>query len=236
MQKAIALLLAFAMIFCFTACKNHTENNGDETTTEEITTGKPGDWVTNADGELQTVTTPYIFTEPGGEVKTEIVTDENGSEYAMPVTTVVYDIETYPGATQAPTVAPGNTLAPTSKKWPTSSFMSKLPVLSENVDEMNSSKKEEGEIAILYFNDVSYADYLKYIDECKAAGFAQTYGHNLPEKEEDGESYIYYSIANGLYVGITYYTNSAPYRNCDVKISVSNYDVAGIQSTTNQEK
>ncbi|MBQ3604098.1 MAG: hypothetical protein IJA02_09670 [Clostridia bacterium] len=235
MKKILALLMAFAMIFCLAACKDSVKDNG-ESTTEEATTGRPGDFVTDANGEVLLVTKPYIITEANGEVKTEKVTDEKGSEYVMPVTTVVVDVETYPGATQAPTVAPGNTMAPTGKKWPKDEFMKKLPVLSENVDDINSSATEEGNIAILYFNDVSYADYLKYIEKCKAAGFEQTYGHDLPEKEENGESYIYYSIANGLYVGITYNTDKAPYRNCDVKISVADYDVAGINASINSEK
>lgn len=235
MKKLLALLLAFALVFCLAACKDAVEDNG-ESTTEEVTTGRPGEWVTNANGEVQTITTPYLLTEANGEIKTEIVTGADGKDVAQPVTTVIYDVETYPGATQAPTVAPGNTMASTGKKWPKDEFMKKLPVLSENVDDINSSANEEGNIAILYFNDVSYADYLKYIDKCKAAGFEQTYGHDLPEKEENGESYIYYSIANGLYVGITYNTDSYPYRNCDVKISVSDYDVAGINTAVNSEK
>lgn len=235
MKKTLALLMAFAMIFCLAACKDSVKDNG-ESTTEEATTGRPGDFVTDANGEVLLVTKPYIITEANGEVKTEKVTDEKGSEYVMPVTTVVVDVETYPGATQAPTVAPGNTMAPTGKKWPKDEFMKKLPVLSENVDDINSSATEEGNTAILYFNDVSYADYLKYIEKCKAAGFEQTLGNNLPEKEENGESYIYYSIANGLYVGIVYNTDKAPYRNCDVRISVTDFEPEGLNASINSEK
>ena len=231
MKKAVALLLAFALIFCLAACKNQVAL-GEETTQE--TTGKPGDWITNADGEVQTVTRSYLLTEENGEMKTEIVTNADGSEQAVPVTTFVYDVATYPGATQPATVPPGYTLASTGKAWPTESFMSALPVLSETVDDIDLQTNEKGDVAILYFNEVSYADYLKYVDKCKAAGFEQTSGSTLPETETDGESYIYYSASNGLYVGITYNTDSAPYRNCDVRISVANYSVYGGSETASE--
>lgn len=221
MKKTFALLLAFVLIFSFAACKSQPVN---ETTTEEPT-GKPGDWVTDTNGEVQTITRTYVITEKSGEIETTHVTDANGKEIALPVTTFLYDIETHPGATQPPTSPPGYTMAPMGKSWPADSFFSALPVLSENVDDITTSKKEAGEIAILCFNEVSYADYLKYIEECKAAGFEQTSGDKLPEKETDGESYIYYSVANGLYVTISYNTDSAPHRNCDVRIIVTNYDV-----------
>lgn len=229
MKKVIAVILAFAMIFAFAACKNNIdEGQTTEPVTEE--TGKPGDWVTNAAGEVQTTAESYLVLDDNSKPMTEVVTDENGSENVQLVTTLVYDIVTVPGATQAPTVAPGFTMADKDMKWPAYSFIKKLPVLAEKVSDSSYSQNEEGEVAVIYLNDMSYADYLKYIDKCKAAGFEQTYGHNLPEKEVDGESYIYYSIANGLYLGVTYNTNTAPYRNCDVKITVANYDVAGINS------
>lgn len=230
MKNIVAILLVFSMIFAFAACKNNIID--DETTTEPVIeeTGKPGDWVTNADGEVQTTVKQYIILDDNSKPMTEIVTDENGSENVQVVTTVVYDIQTYPGATEAPTVAPGYTMADKNLNWPEYEFLAKVPVLADKISDSSYSKNDKGEAAVIYLNDMSYADYLKYIDKCKAAGFEQTYGHNLPEEEVDGESYIYYSIANGLYLGVTYNTNSAPYRNCDVKITVANYDVAGIGS------
>lgn len=229
MKKFLAAVLAFAMIFALAACKNNVdENQTTEPVAEE--TGRPGDWVTNASGELQTTANHYVILDDNSKPMTEIVTDENGSESVQVVTTVVYDIETYPGATQAPTVAPGYTMADKNMSWPAYKFIEKVPVLAEKISDSSYSKTEDGEAAVIYLNDMSYEDYLKYIDKCRAAGFEQTYGNNLPEKEEDGESYIYYSIANGLYLGVTYNTHSAPYRNCDVKITVANYDIAGINS------
>lgn len=229
MKKLIAIVLAFAMIFAFAACKNNIDENQ---TTEPVTeaTGTPGGWVTNAAGELQTTQNYYVILDDNSKPMTEIVTDEKGSENVQVVTTVVFDIETYPGATQAPTVAPGYTMADKEMSWPAYDFINKVPVLNDKISDSSYSKNDNGEVAVIYLNDMSYADYLKYIDKCKAAGFEQTYGDNLPEKEEDGRSYIYYSIANGLYLGVTYNTHSAPYRNCDVKITVANYDVAGINS------
>ena len=229
MKKIIAVVLTFAMIFVFAACKNNIDENQ---TTEPVTeaTGTPGGWVTNAAGELQTTQNYYVILDDNSKPMTEIVTDEKGSENVQVVTTVVFDIETYPGATQAPTVAPGYTMADKGMSWPGYKFMEKVPVLADKISDSSYSKNDNGEVAVIYLNDMSYADYLKYIDKCKAAGFEQTYGDNLPEKEEDGRSYIYYSIANGLYLGVTYNTHSAPYRNCDVKITVANYDVAGINS------
>ncbi len=230
MKKLIAVLLCLAMIFTFAACKKNPDTSDESETTTEETTGRPGDWVTNADGEVQTVVDSYIMLDENSKPMTEIVTDEQGSEKQQLVTTVIYDIETYPGAETVPTVAPGNTNPANVQAWPSYSFMSKLPKLADNVDDVSYSKNDEGEIAIIYFNDVSYEEYLAYVEKCKKAGFEQSYGHNLPEEEEAGASYIYYSIANGLYVGISYDTDTAPYRYCDVKISISSYDVSGAMS------
>ncbi len=225
MKNIIAVFLVFSIIFVFAACKN----NGDETqTTEPVTeeTGVPGAWVTNAQGEYQTTGYAHVVSGEDGKPMTEVVTDEKGSERLQVVTTLVYDIATYPSAAQAPTVAPGYTMADKGMNWPSYEFISAVPVLSEKISDTSYSKSDKGEVAIIYLNDMSYADYLKYIDKCKSAGFEKTYGNNLPEKETDGESYIYYSIANGLYFSVTYNTDSTPYRNCDVKITVANYDVA----------
>lgn len=229
MKNVIAVLLTFAMIFVFAACKNNIDENK---TTEPVTeaTGVPGAWVTNARGEYQTTGYHYVLSGDDGKPLTQVVTDDNGSEKYQVVTTLVYDIATYPGATQVPTVAPGYTMADKGMNWPSYEFLAAVPVLAEKISDISYSKSDEGEAAVIYLNDMSYADYLKYIDKCKAAGFEQSYGNNLPEKETDGESYIYYSIANGLYMGVIYNTDSTPYRNCDVKITVANYDVDGRNS------
>ncbi|MBR4051053.1 MAG: hypothetical protein IKK09_11200 [Clostridia bacterium] len=229
MKKYIAVVIVFAMIFAFAACKNDVdEGQTTEPVAEE--TGRPGDWVTNASGELQTTAVSYIIADEYSNPVTEIITDENGSEKVQFVTTLIYDIETNPGATQAPTVAPGFTLADKDMRWPAHKFMDKVPVLKDKISDSSYSKTEDGEVAVIYLNDISYADYLKYIEKCKTAGFEQTLGDNLPEKEEDGRSYSYYSIANGLYLNVIYNTHSAPYRNFDVKIAIANYDVASISS------
>ena len=222
MKNIIAVLLVFSLVLVFTACKN--ENQPTEPVTEE--TGVPGAWVTNAQGEYQTTGRHYVMFDENEKPLTEVVTDENGSEKRQVVTTVVYDIATYPGATEAPSAAPGYTMSDKNFNWPSYKFLAAVPVLSEKVSDISYTKNDKGEIAIVYINDLSYEGFLKYIDECNAAGFVPEYGNNLPKEETDGEIYTYYSTANGLYLGITYNTNSAPYRNCDVKIIVSNYNVS----------
>ncbi len=232
MKKLIALLLCFSLVFAFAACKNRVDEpqTTQEATTKERQTGAPGDWVTNAKGEVQTVTNSYVVPDENSHPVTQIVTDEDGSTRSEMVTTIIYDIETYPGATQVPTVAPGYTNPSNNEKWPGYAFMSKVPVLSNKVDDVSYSKTDKGEIVALRFNEVSYGDYLKYIEKCRAAGFKQDYGTKFPDKEIDGEVYIFYSLSYGLYFGVTYNTDSISYRDCDVKITVSNYDVSGIMS------
>ncbi len=228
MKKAIALLLCFAFIFAFAACKNNENNDGTtEASTTQEPTGKPGEFVTDDKGEIQTKKESYILTDENDKPITQIVTDKNGESHAQVVTTVVFDVETYPGGETIPTVAPGNTLTPDIQAWPAHKFMSKLPKFADKVDDVDYSKTEKGEIAIIYFNDVEYKDYLNYIEKCQKAGFENTYGTKIPEKPHNGESYIYYSVANGLYVGITYNTDAVPYRNCDVRISISDFNVLG---------
>lgn len=226
MKKMIAVLLCFAMIFAFAACKNSSQN--EEATTAkstEETTGKPGEFVTNDKGEIQTKADSYVLTDEKNQPITKIVTGEDGVTTYEVVTTIVYDVETYPGAETIPTVAPGNTLAPDTQSWPTHKFMSKLPEFADKVDDVDYSKSDKGEIAVIYLNDVKYDEYLAYVAKCQKAGFENSYNIKIPEKAQNGESYIYYSVSNGLYIGITYNTDAAPYRNCDMRISISSYDV-----------
>lgn len=215
MKKLIAVLLCFACVFAFAAC-----------TKKEEPAGKPGDWVTDADGNAVMTEVALFDLDENGETQL----DEKGK----PLTTYVKQIATYPPAegetlppkTTAPTVAPGNTLKSENRAWPSQSFMTKLPKLKDTVDKATYQKNTHGELATIYINDISYKDYLGYIETCKKAGFAQSNtGTEIPEKPQAGKSYVYYTIANGLYITMTYYTDEYPYRNCDLFISVASYDL-----------
>lgn len=220
MKKYIAVLLCFAVIFAFAACTK----NEPETTTEP--TGKPGDFVTDDNGNVVTVTDVGLVLDEKGEPQL----DSDGKV----MTTVGYAIATYPPAegetlppkTTAPTVAVGNTIKSENAKWPAHEFMSKLPKIKENVDKATLVTTDKGQIASIYVNELSYSDYLGYIETCKKAGFEQkNTGTKLPETPEAGKSYIYYTVANGLYITMTYYTDEYPYRNCDLYISVADYSL-----------
>ncbi len=230
MKKLIAVLLCFSVIFSFAACTKDPANN-DETTEP---TGKPGEWVTNAEGEVQTVTTPYLVLDKNDEPQT--------GEDGKVMTTTVYEIMTYPPAegetlppqTTVPTVPAGNTIKSENKDWPTQEFMTKLPKAADKVAKATYNSNEDGseQLATVYINEMSYADYLAYLKKCEDAGFTRyVSGKQMPEKAEAGKSYVYLSVANGLYVTVAYYTDEYPYRNCDVLITVANYDVGGIIGT-----
>ena len=224
MKKFVAVLLCFAVIFAFAACTKKPEEV--ETTTEP--TGAPGEWVTNADGEVQTATAPYLVLDENGQPQY----DENSNV----MTTVAYEILTYPPAegetipvkTTAPTVAHGNTVKSENAKWPEHEFMSKLPKAAATVDKATHQSNKDGsqQLATVYINEMSYSDFLSDLETCKKAGFTQkNTGTVIPEKAEAGKSYIYYTVANGLYITITYYMDDYPYRLCDLYISVANYDL-----------
>ena len=125
MKKFIAVLLCFAAIFAFAAC---TKNEPD-TTTEP--TGRPGDMVTNDNGDVVTVTDFALILDENGEPQL----DSDGNV----MTTVGYAVATYPPAEgetlppkeTSPTVAPGNTIKSENAKWPADEFMSKLPKIKE---------------------------------------------------------------------------------------------------------
>ncbi len=220
MKKFIAVLLCFSVIFAFAAC---TKNEPD-TTTEP--TGRPGDMVTDANGGVVTVTDFALVLDENGEPQL----DANGNV----MTTVGNAVATYPPAegetlpplTKAPTVAVGNTIKSENAKWPAEEFMSKLPKLRADVDKATHVTTDKGQISTIYINELSYADYLAYIDTCKKAGFAQkNTGTVIPESAQAGKSYVYYTVANGLYITMTYYTDEYPYRNCDLYISVADYNL-----------
>ena len=219
MKKFIAVLLCFACVFAFAACTKK-----DPETTEP--TGTPGEWVTDEFGSVVMTEIPFLDLDENGEPQL----DEN----SQPLTTYVKQIATYPPAegetlppkTTAPTVAPGNTIKSENAEWPTQSFLTKLPKLKDTADKVTYQKNDNGELATIYINEISYADYLKYIETCKKAGFEQkNKGTTIPEKAQAGKSYVYYTVANGLYITMTYYTDEYPYRNCDLFISIANYDL-----------
>jgi len=203
-----------------------TDKNGALMTTyrAEYVTYPAGDIVTDADGDVVTVT------------EYALVLDKNGNpmlgEDGKVITTYGYTPVTYPPApgdtlpTALPTTPVGNTNPSKNQKWLTQEFMAKLPKLRDNVDEAIYATTDKGQYANIRINELSYADYLKYIETCKKAGFAQSNtGTVLPNSPEAGKSYIYSSKANGLYVTITYYTDEYPYRTCDLYITVTDYDM-----------
>lgn len=218
MKKLIAILLCFACVFAFAAC---TKKEPD---TEP--TGVPGEWVTDADGNVVTTQIPFLDLDENGQPQT----DANGN----PLTTIVNQIATYPAApgetfpprSTNPTVAPGNTINSENKVWPTESYMAKLPKLRDIVDKSTYVKDDNGQLMTIYINEISYADFLSYLETCKQAGFTQSNpGTVIPESAVAGKSYVYSSQANGLYITMTYYTDDYPYRNCDLFISVADYDL-----------
>lgn len=218
MKKLFAVLLCFACVFAFAAC---TKKEPD---TEP--TGTPGEWVTDADGSVVMTQTPFLDLDENGQPQT----DANGS----PLTTIVNQIATYPPApgetippkSTSPTVAPGNTIKSENKAWPTESYMAKFPKLRDTVDKSTYSKGENGQLVTIYINEISYADFLNYLETCKQAGFTQSNpGTVIPESAAAGKSYVYASEANGLYITLTYYTDDYPYRNCDLFISITDYDL-----------
>ena len=219
MKKFIAVLLCFACVFAFAACTKK-----DPETTEP--TGTPGEWVTDEFGSVVMTEIPFLDLDENGEPQL----DEN----SQPLTTYVKQFATYPPAegetlppkTTAPTVAPGNTIKSEKAAWPSQSFLTKLPKLRDTVDKATYQKNDNGELATIYINEISYADYLKYIETCKKAGFEQSNKNTvIPEKAQAGKSYVYYTVANGLYITMTYYTDEYSYRNCDLFISIANYDL-----------
>ncbi len=217
MKKFIAVMLCFACVFAFAAC------NKEEAPPAE-TTGKPGEWITDENGDVVMTETPFLVLDENDEP----VLDENGK----PQTTIVQQIATYPAApgetfpTKAPTVAPGNTIKSEKAAWPAHSFMEKFPKLKDTVDKATYQKNDNGELVTVYVNEISYDEFLSYIETCKKAGFTQkNEGTKLPEKAEAGKSYAYLTEANGLYITMTYYTNEYPYRSCDLFINVSSYNL-----------
>lgn len=256
MKSFIAVLLCFTVVFAFAACgkkasegetttdlpinvvtdadgkarttlvlETATDKNGKVVTTyrSEYATYKAGANATNSNGDYVTVTEYGLAIDKEGNT----ILGEDGKA----LTTVEYSIVTYPpapGETIPPkTTRPVGYTNPSEKeKWPAAKFMAKLPKLRDTVDKIISSSNENGNFTNIHINELSYADFLKYIETCKKAGFVQSNtGAKIPETPEAGKSYSYYSAANGLYVTIVYYTDEYPYRTCDLFITVSDYDM-----------
>lgn len=201
-----------------------TDKNGKEVTTyrSEYVTYKAGANVTYANGDPVTATKySYDLDENGSTML-----DKNGNIR----TNVAFSNVTYPPAPgettpPKPTMPVGNTSPSENVKWPADKFMAKLPKLRDNVDKVISSSNENGNLTSIYINELSYADFLKYAEMCRKAGFVQDNASLIPESPEAGKSYNYYSVANGLYVRAIYYTDEYPYRTCDLCITVSDYDM-----------
>ncbi|MBQ9553088.1 MAG: hypothetical protein IJU96_10040 [Clostridia bacterium] len=239
MKKLICLLLTLSLVFAFAACQKKGGKTDDETTTDNY---QPGAWVTDASGVVQTTVVVMPATDKDGEFATVVATKEDGQTYYDSATTYVYSIQTYPAreGETLPTEAPpqtspvGNTLPSQNKAWPSDKFMAALPKAADKVDYLSTTTTEEGHCVSINVNDYSYEQFLKYTKTLAAAGFTQSYGNpEFPEKAKDGSSYYYGTIANGLYVTVCFNTDSAPYRNCDLNISVADYDVGGIHGILN---
>lgn len=233
MKKLIAALLALSIVFALTACKNKPVN-GDDTTESSEPTGRPGSYVTDASGNVQTTADFYLELDESGQPKTQIVKDKDGSTKVAPVTRVGYAPATYPppeGETLPVTTQyvakPDSTIKSTHAAWPAFEYLAKVPKAVDTVDRVDHSDNEQGEVTAIWINEMSYADFLKYIEKCKTAGFTENSAPTPPTQEKDGEYYAYVSQANGLWLTVFYSTSSYESRFCDVIITVADYDVAG---------
>ena len=173
MKKLIAAALVFVIVFVLAACKNRPVSS-DETTEP---TGTPGEWVTDASGNVQTTNTPYLVLDENSEPQTILVTDEDGSTVVKPVTTLVYEIQTYPPAegetlnvTTQPTVAAGNTVASNHEPWPTDSYLSSVPKATKIVDRIDRSAKEKGHDTVIWINNYCKSIISNYNFFCLFSG------------------------------------------------------------------
>ncbi len=236
MKKIICVLLTLALAVSFAACQKKG-GKADETTTDNY---HPGEWVTDEKGVIQTTLSPLLVTDKNGEAVTKAVSGKDGKTKYEAVTTYVYSIQTNPareGETLPPeptaqTVPVGNTLPSQNKAWPTDAFMSALPKAASKVDFLSTSSGKEGHCASISLNNFTYEQFLGYIKILTSSGFAQSYGNkDFPAKAEKGAAYYYGTVAKGLYVTVVFYTDEAPYRNCDLSITAADYDVGGIYKT-----
>ncbi len=248
MKKTLMLLLTAALVIGFAACTRKVGSNIE--ITGEPLTGKNGEQLTFSHEEIVTDDKGVVVTD----VVTEVVTNDDGSAMTAAdgkeITTAFYDFRTtvwseyltiappptdndgntFPPTEKAadetyPTTPEGNTLASQNEDWPEYEFISKVPKIADKVDAVfySPDKGDGHETLTVRINDMSYEDYKAYIKKCTAAGFKESRDFTVPDKEPK-ESFLFYSTDNGVWMGVTYYADKAPYRYCDVQLTVSNYN------------
>ncbi len=242
MKKLICLLLTLSLALAFVACQKKGGKIEPETTTDDY---HPGEVVTDESGVIQTTRVPVAVTDKNGETKTKVITEKDGSTRYEAETTYVQSIQTLPTRegetlpTDAPpqTVPVGNTMPSQNKAWPDYAFMKALPKAADKVDYVTTTFDEKGNCAIISVNEYTYEQFLQYTKKLADAGFTQSYGNpEFPEKAKEGDSYYYGAAANGLYITVAYYTDHAPQRNCDLNITVADYDVGGVYALLSGKK
>lgn len=248
MKKAIALILAMSVIFAFTACtKKGGSADGDESDTASAV--KPGDWVTDKDGNVMTTVDNAILIDEEGSMITEVRSNEEGKTFYVPKTTLhvvpethsAGEGETYP-VTTPDTLPHGNTLASKHLAWPDYAVLGGVPQVKKEVDNIDYKKDSYGELVNIYVNELSYKDFLKYVDKLIDAGYVRSEEaamQTLPEKAKDGQYYTFHSRVNGKILSMMYYTDGYPYHTYDLFLTVSDYDpleaLKGIRPTTNEK-
>ena len=241
MKKLVCMLLTLTVVLTFAACQKKGGKAENETTTDNY---HPGEWVTNEDGVVQTTRVPILVTDKSGEAATKTVTGKDGKTEYEALTTYVESIQTYPARegetlpTEAPpqTVPVGNTLPSQNKPWPDDKFMAALPKAADKIDFLTTTYDDRGNCASISLNDYSYEQFLAYTKTLDKAGFTQSYGNpEFPGQPKDGDSYYFGTVANGLYVTVVFYTDKAPYRNCDLNITVADYDVGGLNKILSEK-
>ena len=239
MKKLICLLLTLTLALAFVACQKKGGQTEEETTTDNY---HPGEWITDESGVIQTTRVPVPVAGKDGKPVTTVITDKDGSTRYEEVTEYIDTIQTVPareGDTLPPeppmqTVPAGNTLPSQNKPWPNYAFMKALPKAADKVDFVTTTFDDRGNCASININDYSYEQFLQYTKKLAAAGFEQSYGNpDFPAKAVDGDGYYYGTFANGLYITVAFYTDKAPNRNCDLNITVADYDVGGLHALMN---
>lgn len=241
MKKLICLLLTLTLALAFVACQKKGGQTEEETTTDNY---HPGEWITDESGVIQTTRVPVPVAGKDGKPVTTVITDKDGSTRYEEVTEYIDTIQTVPareGDTLPPeppmqTVPVGNTLPSQNKPWPDDKFMAALPKAADKIDFLTTTYDDRGNCASISLNDYSYEQFLAYTKTLDKAGFTQSYGNpEFPGQPKDGDSYYFGTVANGLYVTVVFYTDKAPYRNCDLNITVADYDVGGLNKILSEK-
>ncbi len=233
MKKLICLLLALALALAFAACQKKGSKT-EETTADNY---HPGEWITDASGVIQTTRVPVPVTGKDGKPVTTAIADKDGSTRYEAVTDYIDTIQTVPAREDdtLPTEPPmtnvpvGNTVPSQNKPWPTYAFMKALPKAADKVDFVTTSADSKGNSANIKINEYSYEQFLQYLKTLADAGFTKVAGNpDYPEKAKEGDAYYYNGAsADGLHVMVSYYTDHMPQRNCDLSVTVTDYDVNG---------